>query len=367
MIKFMDIKTINKKYEDELKQSFTSFLDDGTYILGKQVQKFENAFANYCGTKFCIGVSNGLDALTLIFKSYIALGRLRLGDQVLVPANTYIASIIAIINSGLKPVLIEPSLTTYNIDINEVQNNISKKVRAILVVHLYGQLANMEALQEISRVNNLLIIEDAAQAHGAMDSKLNKKAGNLGHAAAFSFYPTKNIGAFGDAGAINTNDQELAEMIGLFRNYGREGRDTNIVIGRNNRLDELQASFLNVKLKYIEIENDRRRQIAHRYLTEIKNKKLILPYWDKSKNHVFYAFVIRTNNRNNLKAFLNDNGIETLIFYPIAPHKQKALKDWNHLSYPITESIHNDILSVPLNSAITNEQVLEIIDILNKY
>ncbi|TWO31792.1 DegT/DnrJ/EryC1/StrS family aminotransferase [Seonamhaeicola sediminis] len=367
MIKFLDLKKINKRYEDEFKDAFSNFLDSGQYILGNQVLKFEEAFASFCGTRYCVGVSNGLDALTLIFKSYIELGRLKHGDRVFVPANTYIASILAIIDAGLEPVLVEPRLDSFNVNPLELEKHMADNVKAILVVHLYGQLCEMNALQNIAKAKDLIIIEDAAQAHGAKDLELNKKAGNLGDAAAFSFYPTKNLGALGDAGAVTTNDYKLAKTIRKLRNYGREGRNTNDMLGRNNRLDEIQATFLYIKLQYLEVENNRRREIAVRYLNEIKNEKITLPYWNGSENHVFYVFSIKTEKRKMLQDYLRKNGIETLIFYPIAPHKQDVFKEWNNLSFPVTEQIHNEVISIPLNAYLIEDDVTKIIEKLNKY
>lgn len=367
MIKFLDLKITNQHYEAQLKQAFSSFLDDGYYILGSQVTQFENKFADFCGADHCIGVSNGLDALTLIFKSYIRLGKLKKGDQVFVAANTYIASILGIINAGLEPVLVEPNEDTFNIDPLEITKKISDKTKAILAVHLYGMLADMKGILEISRKYDLLVIEDAAQAHGALDMELGRKAGNLGDAAAFSFYPTKNLGALGDAGAVTTSDDSLAKMIYKLRNYGRSTKFKNDALGYNNRLDEVQASMLNIKLPYLDKENEKRREIAKKYVSEINNKKILLPYWDGSKNHVFHVFVIRTKNRNELKEFLLKNGIETLIFYPIPPHKQKVFKSWNNKSLPITENIHDEVISIPLNPYIKSRDVEKIITALNNY
>ncbi|WP_166967623.1 DegT/DnrJ/EryC1/StrS family aminotransferase [Yeosuana marina] len=367
MIKFLDLKAVNKRYENDLKKAFNNFLNSGQYILGQQVLEFERSFAKYCGTNYCIGVSNGLDGLTLIFKAYMALGKLKEGDSVIVAANTYIASILAIINAGLKPVLVEPSPNTFNIDSKEIRKYISDKTKAILVVHLYGQLCEMKSITELSKQHDLLIVEDAAQAHGAFDSQLNKKAGNLSHAAAFSFYPTKNLGALGDAGAITTNNKVLAETISKLRNYGRISKYKNDIQGVNNRLDEIQSVFLNIKLPYLDLENAKRRIIAKRYLDNINNKKIVLPYWDGTENHVFHVFVIRTEYRKELQDYLLKNKIQTLIFYPIAPHKQEALKEWHDLSFPITENIHDQVLSIPINPYMKDDEVEKIIKVLNKY
>jgi dTDP-4-amino-4,6-dideoxygalactose transaminase len=374
MIPFLDLKKINAPYEVAFEEKLKVVLVNGWYILGEEVKAFENNFASYCGTNYCIGVGNGLDALTLIFKSYIQLGRLQKGDEVIVPANTYIASILAILEAGLIPTLVEPKLETYTINPDLIEDRITLKTKAILVVHLYGQLAEMEVINAIATNRNLLVIEDAAQAHGAIaNSKFqipnskSQKAGNLSDAAAFSFYPGKNLGALGDGGAITTNDSELAKVASALRNYGSETKYHNDYAGVNSRLDELQAAFLNVKLPYLEIENDKRRSIARRYLSEIRNDKIILPLWDLSDNHVFHLFVIRTNNRQELQDYLLKNGVQTAIHYPIPPHKQKALQQYHELSFPITEKMHDEVLSIPLNPILSGEQVDFIITALNKY
>jgi dTDP-4-amino-4,6-dideoxygalactose transaminase len=368
MISFLDLKKINEPYETAFQEKLKVVLDSGWYILGNEVKEFESNFANYCGTKYCIGTGNGFDSLVLIFKAYIAMGRLQKGDEVIVPANTYIASILAIIQADLIPVLIEPKLETYNIDSNLISARISSKTKAILVVHLYGQLAEMEAINKIAVANNLLVIEDAAQAHGAFLEVISQNpTANRGHAQAYSFYPGKNLGALGDGGAVVTDDYELSKMIQSLRNYGSEIKYHNDHLGMNSRLDELQASFLNLKLSRLDIDNERRRVIARRYLAEISNDKIVLPHWDLSNNHVFHLFVIRTKNRAELQEFLNQNGIQTVIHYPIPPHKQKALTAWNDLSLPITEKIHAEVLSLPISPVLTMDEVSLIITALNKY
>jgi dTDP-4-amino-4,6-dideoxygalactose transaminase len=379
MIPFLDLKKINEPYETAFQEKLEVVLDKGWYILGDEVKGFETSFAKYCGTEYCIGTGNGFDALVLIFKAYIELGKLQIGDEVIVPANTYIASILAIIQADLVPVLVEPKLETYNIDPDLISKKITSKTKVILAVHLYGQLADMDAINEIAAANDLLVIEDAAQAHGAEidfrfkneDFRLQNsekiKAGNLSDAAAFSFYPGKNLGALGDGGAVVTDGYELSRTIQSMRNYGSEVKYHNDHKGINSRLDELQAAFLNVKLHHLDSDNERRRVIARRYLTEINNKKIVLPYWNLSNNHVFHLFVIRTKNRTELQEYLNQNGIQTVIHYPIPPHKQKALSEWNNLSFPITEKIHDEILSIPMSSVLTAEEVDCIITALNKY
>lgn len=370
MIKFLDLKKINAPYEEAFQNKLKDLLLSGWYILGDEVKTFEQSFADYCQSKYCGGVGNGLDALTLIFKAYIELGILQKGDEVIVPANTYIASILAILHADLVPVLVEPKLETYNLNPDLIQEKIASKTKAILVVHLYGQLAEMEKINTIAKTNNLLVIEDAAQAHGSETrnkKQEDRRAGNLSDAAAFSFYPGKNLGALGDGGAVVTNDELLAKTIRQLRNYGSEVKYYNNFVGFNSRLDELQAGFLNVKLPHLDEENEKRRQVAKRYLSEIKNDKIAFPFWDYSNNHVFHLFVIRTENRLELQDYLLKNGIETMIHYPVPPHQQKALKDFNHLSFPITEKIHREILSLPISPIMTEEEASYVIEILNRY
>jgi dTDP-4-amino-4,6-dideoxygalactose transaminase len=363
MIKFLDLKKINEPYETAFQEKLKEVLENGWYILGNEVKAFENNFAAYCRTKHCIGVGNGFDALVLIFKGYIQLGKLKKGHEVIVPANTYIASILAILEADLIPVLVEPKLETYNINSDLIQEKVTSKTKAILVVHLYGQLAEMDSINEIAVQNSLIVVEDAAQAHGAFITK-NRKSINT---QAYSFYPGKNLGALGDGGAIITNDDELSKVLFSLRNYGSEVKYFNDYIGINSRLDELQAAFLNVKLPNLDGENNTRIAIAKRYLSEIKNDKIILPHWDLSNNHVFHLFVIRTQNRDNLQNYLLENGIETMIHYPIPSHKQKAFSAWNNLSFPITEKIHDEVLSLPMNPILTMEEVDVVVSILNKY
>jgi dTDP-4-amino-4,6-dideoxygalactose transaminase len=365
MIQFLNLKKLNQPFEVAFQQKMKQFLDGGWYILGSEVKTFETNFASYCGAKHCIGVGNGLDALVLIFKGYIQLGKLQKGDEVIIPANTYIASVLAVKQADLVPVLVEPRLETYTIDSEKIEAKITPKTKAILPVHLYGQLCEMEVINSIAKKHNLLVIEDAAQAHGAMWNEI--KAGNFGNAAGFSFYPGKNLGALGDAGAITTNDDALAEVLFSMRNYGSKVKYENEIIGVNSRLDELQAAFLNIKLGHLDAENESRRTIAKRYLSEIKNDKIELPLWNQSENHVFHLFVIRTVNRLALQNYLKENGIETMIHYPIPPHKQKALTLWNHLAFPITEKMHEEVLSIPLNSTLRDDEIKHIVSTLNKY
>ncbi|MGB1307699.1 MAG: DegT/DnrJ/EryC1/StrS family aminotransferase [Oceanihabitans sp.] len=366
MIKYLDLKKINEPHEAAFNKKFQKFIDSGYYVLGEEVTKFETNFAKYCKTKHCIGVSNGLDALILIFKAYKALGKLQDNDAVLVPANTYIASIIAVLQAGLKPVFVEPDPDTYNIAPLEIEKHITPQTKAILPVHLYGQLANMQAINKLAKQYNLLVIEDAAQAHGAEDTN-QVKAGSLGDAAGFSFYPSKNLGALGDGGAITTNNDDLAATLKKLRNYGSSKKYVNEMIGFNNRLDEIQAAFLNVKLKALDADNNKRRLIAKRYLFEIKNNKITLPFYNNTNNHVFHVFVVLVENRTHFSEYLKENNIQTLIHYPIPPHKQEAMAMYSHLALPITENIHKKVLSIPLNPSISELEIKTIIRVLNNY
>ena len=366
MIKFLDLHKVNLRFESEFQKEFQKFLDSGYYILGDQVSNFESTYAQYCGTKHCIGISNGLDALILIFKAYMHLGMLREGDEVLVAANTYIASILSVMHSGLKPVLVEPDEKTFNISPTEIEKHITTNTKAILAVHLYGQLANMEQVNTIAKRHDLLVVEDAAQAHGATDIH-GAKAGNLSNAAAFSFYPSKNLGALGDGGAITTNHDELAIAIKQLRNYGSSKKYVNEIIGYNNRLDEVQAAFLLVKLRALDNDNATRRRIAKRYISEISNERIKLPYYNKSEDHVFHVFVVLVDDRDHFITYLKARQIETLIHYPIAPHKQKALEDLAFLQLPKTERIHNKIVSIPISPVMEDHEITQIIQTLNAY
>lgn len=366
MIPFLDLHKINKRFEASYQKKFQSFLDSGYYVLGNEVRSFESSYATYCGTKFCVGTSNGLDALILIFKAYIEIGVLKVGDEVIIPANTYIASILSVIHSGLKPILVEPDADTFNINPVELKKYITPNTKAILAVHLYGQLADMDPINVIANAHDLIVVEDAAQAHGAEDSN-GKRAGNLSDAAAFSFYPSKNLGALGDAGAVTSNNQELIETIRKLRNYGSSKKYINTLIGFNNRLDELQAVFLNIKLEELDSDNEKRRQVASRYLSEIDNNKIKLPSYNGSKNHVFHLFEVLVNDREHFVAYLKEKSIETLLHYPIAPHKQEALKEFSTLSFPITEQIHKNIVSLPISPVMENHEVTQIIKVLNRY
>lgn len=368
MIPFLDLKNINQQYRLELIEACTRVIDSGWYIGGTELESFEQHFAEYCGTQFAIGVANGLDALILTLRAWKELGKLQDEDEVIVPSNTYIASILAITANNLTPVLVEPDLNTYNIDPLKIEQAITPKTRVILPVHLYGQLADMPTIMTIAEKYNLLVLEDSAQAHGA--SLNGKKAGNWGHASGFSFYPGKNLGALGDAGAITTNDVELANMLKALRNYGSHEKYKNLVPGINSRLDEIQAAVLDVKLRYLDKEVEHRRKIANLYLNGIKNPIIQLPLQnvdsENYKQHVWHLFVIRTKNRDALQKYLDKKGIQTLIHYPIPPHKQQAYKEWNNLSYPISEYIHAEVLSLPIGPTITIEQASNVVIEINK-
>lgn len=366
MIKFLDLHKLNARFETEFQEKFKSFLDSGHYILGKEVLKFEEDFASYCGTKYCVGTSNGLDALILIFEALKQLGKLKEGDEVLVPANTYIASILSVLHAGLNPIFIEPDLHTYNISPNHILDKITSKTKAILVVHLYGQLADMNQIGPIAEANGLLVIEDAAQAHGAQN-KFGVKAGNFGYASGFSFYPSKNLGALGDAGAVTTNDLELKEVIGKLRNYGNKEKYINQYAGFNNRLDELQAGILNIKLATLDADNIRRRQIAKRYLKEINNEKLVLPQYDGSENHVFHVFVVMVDHRKNFIEYLKNSNIESLIHYPISPSEQEAFLQFQELELPLTKSIHDRVVSLPISPVLEENEIDYVIKTINHY
>jgi len=371
MIKFLNLKSVNAQYRDDLIKVATDVIDSGWYIQGPQVDKFEREFAVYCGVKHCIGVANGLDALTLTLRAWKELGKLKEGDEVIVPANTYIASILSITENHLVPVLVEPDALSYNLSSKNIRAAITLKTRVILPVHLYGQLANMSAIMDIAECYNLLVLEDSAQAHGA--SMNGRKSGNWGDASGFSFYPGKNLGALGDAGAVTTNDDELASAIRALGNYGSQKKYENIYQGVNSRLDEMQAAMLRVKLKYLDDEIEKRRDIASYYLQNIKNENISLPIQNLALNiqnyssHVWHLFVVKTKRRNELQGYLLNNGIETLIHYPIAPHKQNAYKELNVRDYPISEQIHDEVLSLPISAIQSSKETLKIVQVINDF
>jgi dTDP-4-amino-4,6-dideoxygalactose transaminase len=366
MISFLDLKKINSKYKPQINQAISRVVDSGWYILGKEVEEFEVEFAKYCGAKHCLGVANGLDALIVIFRAYKEMGLMQDGDEVIVPANTYIASILAISANNLKPVLVEPNIDSYNINPDLIEEKITSKTKAILAVHLYGNCAQMNKINALAQKYNLKVIEDSAQSQGAIYD--GKRAGNLGDASGFSFYPGKNLGALGDGGCITTNDDDLANVIKALRNYGSHQKYQNLYKGFNSRLDEIQAAILKVKLQYLDEENEERRRIAKIYCDNIKNPQIILPNLSaQTKSSVWHLFVIRTKNRDQLQKYLSENGVQTVIHYPIAPHKQKAYQELSSLVLPITETIHNEILSLPLYPGLETEEILKIVTLINKY
>ncbi len=365
-IKFLDLQKINLQYQEEIEAKLLETFRSGWYLLGNEVKNFENNLAKYIGSPNAIGVANGLDALRLILKAYLELGQMKFGDEIIVPANTYIASILAITDNRLKPVFAEPDIETYNLDVSKIENLITPKTKAIMVVHLYGQVCWSEDLVALAKKHDLKIIEDNAQAIGASFNGI--KTGNLGDAAGFSFYPGKNLGALGDGGAVTCKDELLAKTIRTIANYGSEEKYVNKYQGLNSRLDEIQAGVLDIKLKYIDKENSKRQEIAQKYCTEIKNDKIILPNFpENNAEHVWHLFVIRTKNRKELQHYFQENGIQTLIHYPIPPHKQRAYKYWNNLSFPITENIHDEVLSLPVSPVMQDDEVAKIIEVINKF
>ncbi|MGJ0334429.1 DegT/DnrJ/EryC1/StrS family aminotransferase [Aliarcobacter cryaerophilus] len=365
MIPFLDLKELNTQYKAELIEACTRVIDSGWYIQGNECKEFDKEFASYCGAKYAIGVANGLDALILILRAYKELGFMKDGDEVIVPSNTYIASILAISQNNLVPVLVEPDINTYLLNPSKIEEKITSKTKAILPVHLYGQTCEMDKINEIAKKYNLKVIEDSAQSHGAYFQ--DKRSGNLGDASGFSFYPGKNLGALGDGGAVTTNDEELANTIKALGNYGSHKKYENLYKGVNSRLDEMQAAMLRVKLRYLDNELEKRRDIANYYLENIKNENIILPVVRAESNHVWHLFVIRTNKRNELQKYLLDNGIQTLIHYPIPPHNQNAYKEWNNESYPISEQIHTEVLSLPISGVQNLENTKNIVEKLNEF
>ena len=382
MIKFLDIRKITESYEPELSQAIQRVVERGWFLLGEEVEAFEQEYTKYIGSKHCIGVANGLDALRLILKAYIEMRFMKEGDEVIVPANTYIASILAITDNRLKPVIIEPDLNTYNLDISLIEKHITPHTRAIMVVHLYGQSGWSTQLEEIAKKYRLKIIEDNAQAVGAVfeaesgeqrAESGNRRTGSLGDAAGHSFYPGKNLGALGDGGAVTTNDDELADIVRALANYGSVKKYVHDYRGLNSRLDEIQAAVLRIKLPRLDADNQRRREIAQYYLDNIKNSDITLPNIHHSSfiinnlSHVWHLFVIRHQFREKLMEYLSSKGIQTLIHYPYPPHWQKAYFEWNSLSFPVTEKISQECLSLPISPVMSNDDVDQVIDHLNSF
>ena len=364
MIPFLDLKRINHSFEPELSDAINRVTRSGWYLLGHEATAFEEEYSKFIGTHHCVGVGNGLDALRLIFKAYIELGLMSEGDEIIVPANTYIASILAISDNRLIPVLVEPDINTYNIDPFRIEEKITGKTKGIMIVHLYGQNAMHPEIQRLVDKYDLKLIEDNAQAAGACYGE--QRTGSIGHAAGHSFYPGKNLGALGDGGAVTTDDDELASVIRALANYGSSKKYVNDYRGLNSRLDEIQAAVLRVKLKRLDEDNEKRSEIAEYYYNNIVNPDIVLPVLPAVQNsHVWHLFVIRHSNRDALQDYLKKNNVQTLIHYPIPPHKQKAFTHWNHLQYIVTEKIHNQVCSLPLSQVMSNYELDEIVTVLN--
>ena len=373
MIKFLDLQQINAQYADEIKQAADRVIDSGWYLTGLETERFEKNYADFIGTKYCISCANGLDALFLILRAYIEMGVMQEGDEVIVPANTFIASVLAITENNLKPVLVEPDLFTYQIDENLIEQHITSKTKAIMIVHLYGQCAYTDKIGALCEKYNLKLIEDNAQAHGCFfieqgikNKEQRRRTGSLGDAAGHSFYPGKNLGALGDGGAVTTNNEELENVVRSLANYGSSKKYTFRYIGRNSRLDEIQAAILNVKLKYIDRDNEARKKVAKYYMDNIKNQEIVLPVVKDWDSHVFHVFPVRCKQRDQLQNYLTENGVQTLIHYPVPAHKQECYKEWNNLSLPITEQIHKEELSLPISPVVTEEDLDFIVNQINK-
>ena len=365
MISFLDLKAINAQYRDELVEAATRVIDSGWYIQGSEVTAFEQEFADYCGTQYCVGVANGLDALTLTLRAWKELGSLKEGDEVIVPANTYIASILAITENRLKPVLVEPDEATFNLCPEKTAEAITPNTKAIVAVHLYGQISPMPELMQLADKHDLLVLEDAAQAHGA--SVDGRKAGSCGHAAGFSFYPGKNLGALGDAGAVTTDDEDLAKTIRALGNYGSDKKYKNLYQGVNSRLDEIQAAMLRVKLRHLAEDIQSRRVVAEYYLAHIDNPNIQLPSVGNRESHVWHLFVVRTYQRDALQKHLQEQGVQTLIHYPVPPHQQKAYSEWSAGYYPLTERIHQTVLSLPMGPTVSRSEFAEVASACNVF
>lgn len=361
MIKFLDLYQINERYRGEIDAAVKRVLDSGWYIQGSENDKFSQNFAAFCGVKYALGVANGLDALNLIIKAY-GFGE---GDEIIVPANTFIATLLAVSENGCTPVLVEPDENTFNINPDLIEAAITPKTKAIMVVHLYGQAVEMQKILELAKKYNLKVIEDAAQAHGAEYN--GQRTGNLGDAAGFSFYPGKNLGAIGDGGMITTNDEDLYKKVKAIACYGSDRKYHHIYKGFNSRLDELQAAILDVKLKYLEKDNHRRQEIARYYRDNIKNPRVILPKTYDEKAHVWHVFVVRVENREKFQSYLEQNGVQTVIHYPTAPHQQEAYRELSVLSLSISENLHEEVISLPISPVMSDEEVKKVVEIVNEY
>ena len=364
MIKYLPLGKINARYDAELRKAVGRVMDSGWYLRGEATRQFETHYAEYIGTKHCIGCGNGFDALTLILRAYMEMGVMATGDEVIVPANTFIASILAITECGLTPVLVEPDSNTLQIDDSKIEAAITERTKAVMIVHLYGICAYTDRIGEVCKKYGLKLIEDNAQAHGCTFKEI-VRTGSLGDAAGHSFYPGKNLGALGDAGAITINDVELADIIRTIGNYGSHQKYVHNYLGRNSRMDELQAAMLDVKLQYLDADNVRRKEIATLYINKVKNPQVRMPLMDRDS--VWHIFPVICPRRDNLQQYLREHGVETQIHYPIPPHKQKCYVDWNHLSFPITEQIHAQELSLPCHQAMTQEEADRIVDLLNDF
>jgi dTDP-4-amino-4,6-dideoxygalactose transaminase len=364
-IPFLSLKDITEKYTQEIHDAISRVVDSGWYLQGDENAAFEANYSQYMGTKYTVGVANGLDALILILRAYIEIGIMAPGDEIIVPANTYIASILAITENGLVPVLVEPDIQTYQIDDSKIEAAITPKTKAVMIVHLYGRCAYTERIEQICKKYHLKLIEDNAQAHGCVYQ--GRKTGSLGDAAGHSFYPGKNLGALGDGGAVTTNDEELASIVRSLANYGSVKKYVFQYHGRNSRLDEIQAVVLNVKLKYLDKDNTLRKEVAKKYIDGIKNSAITLPVVDDWTGNVFHIFPVRTAQRDDFQKYLDENGVQTIIHYPIPPHKQVCYKEWNTLVFPVTEQIHNEELSLPMSQTLIEEQIQYVIDVVNRW
>lgn len=365
MIPFLSLKDINQPRSEEILDVIKQVVESGWYLQGKFTKQFEYNYSNYIGVKHTIGVANGLDALRLILRAYIEMGIMSVGDEVIVPANTYIASVLAITENQLNPVFVEPDPNTFQIDSARIEQAIGSKTKAIMIVHLYGRCAYNNTIADLCKKYNLKLIEDNAQAHGCLFNQL--KTGSLGDAAGHSFYPGKNLGAMGDAGAVTTNDPELARLIRAIANYGSSIKYVCDYKGLNSRLDEIQAAILSVKLQYLDAEIAARRAVAKRYMVELNNDKIFVPELSNWNNHVFHLFPILVENREELQYYLTKNEIQTLIHYPIPPNKQKCYIEYSNQSFPITEKIHAQELSLPISPVLKEEEVSKVIDVINKW
>lgn len=365
MIKFLDLQKVTRKYAEEIHEAVRRVVDSGWYLQGEENAKFEKHYADYIGTKHCVGCANGLDALIWIFRAYIEMGVMKTGDEVIVPANTYIASILAITENGLKPVLVEPDIRTYQIDDRRIEEAITERTKAILIVHLYGQCAYTERIGELCGRYDLKLVEDNAQAHGCLYK--GRKTGALGDAAGHSFYPGKNLGALGDGGAVTTDDEELAKVIRALANYGSTQKYVFKYAGRNSRLDEIQAAILDVKLKHLDEDVALRKQMAKYYVEHIVNPLITVPCVEDWNAHVFHLFPVRCGRRDELQQYLLEHGVQTVIHYPIPPHKQECYEEWNGLELPVTEQIHREELSLPISPVMEEEEVNEVVRVLNGF